>query len=236
MKICVSYYSEIGGREKNEDAAAILENSNTVLGIVADGLGGYSGGEIASNITVKTVSGNLIGTPVGVVSFRKAIEQANQEIWEKKGQTGMMSTVGAVWFDDYAALAANVGDTRIYQFRNGKIMYQSRDHSAAQMALRAGDICPGELRSCKERHKLTRALGAQEEVFVDIAHLELQAGDAMLICSDGFWEKIQEEEMAYDLAGARTASDWLAHMQKRLDKRGAAAGDNHSAVAILIKE
>lgn len=236
MKICASYYSEIGGREKNEDSAAILENSNTVLGIVADGLGGYSGGEIASNITVKTVSGNLIGAPVGVVSFRKAIEQANQEIWETKKQTGMMSTVGAVWLDDYAALAANVGDTRIYQFRNGNIIYQSRDHSVAQMALRAGDIRPGELRSCKERHKLTRALGAQNEVFVDIAHLELQAGDAILVCSDGFWEKIQETEMVYDLAGAATASDWLAHMRTRLESRGAAIGDNHSAVAILIKE
>lgn len=236
MKICVSYYSEIGGREKNEDSAAILENSNTVLGIVADGLGGHSGGEIASKTAVKTISGNLIGAPVGVVSFRKAIERANQEILENKEQTGMMSTVGAVWLDDYAALAANVGDTRIYQFRNGKIIYQSRDHSVAQMALRAGDIRPEELRNCKERHKLTRALGAQNEVLVDIAHLELQVSDAILICSDGFWEKIQETEMAYDLAQAETASGWLEQMRKRIESRGAAGGDNHSAVAVLMKE
>lgn len=105
----------------------------------------------------------------------------------------------------------------------------------AQMAVRAGDLKPSELRASKERHKLIRALGAQEEVCVDICHLELQTKDALLICSDGFWEKIQEMEMAYDLVGVKTAAEWLEKMRNRLAERGAAAGDNHSAVAILIK-
>ena len=68
-----------------------------------------------------------------------------------------------------------------------------------------------------------------------ISHLDLQTGDAILICSDGFWEKIQETEMAYDLAGVETAAGWLGKMRLRLNDRGAADGDNHSAVAILMK-
>lgn len=235
MKISASYYSEVGGRDKNEDSVAILESGDAVLGIVADGLGGHSDGEIASKMAVRAVNSGLVGNPVGVVPFRTAVEKANEEIWENGGTAGMKSTVAAVWFDDHAALAANVGDTRIYQFRDGKVIFQSRDHSMAQMAVRAGDIRPEEVRTCKERHKLIRALGAQDEVCVDISHLDLQTGDAILICTDGFWEKIQETEMAYDLAGVKTAAGWLEKMRLRLNDRGAADGDNHSAVAILMK-
>ena len=105
----------------------------------------------------------------------------------------------------------------------------------AQLALWAGDITPAELRTCKDRHRLTRALGAQDDVTVDIAHLELAPGDGLLLCSDGFWEKIQESEMAYDLSGASTALQWLEAMRARLAARGAHTGDNHSAIAMLIR-
>ena len=77
------------------------------------------------------------------------MEQATTLIWEQRQTSGMKSTLAAVWFDGRAALAANVGDTRIYQFREGSILYQSRDHSTAQMALWDGDITSAELPTCK---------------------------------------------------------------------------------------
>lgn len=235
MKISVSYYSEIGGRDKNEDAVSMLEANDTVLALVADGLGGHSAGEVASATAVKSMNGSLVDQRISVVSLRNAVETANQEVWKRRGSNGMKTTISALWFDDYAALAANVGDTRIYQFRSGELIYQSRDHSVAQMAVNAGDLRPEEVRTSKERHKLTRALGASDEVSVDIAHLDLQKGDALLLCSDGFWEKIQETEIAYDLAGAESAVIWMEHMRSRLQERGAETGDNHSAVALIIK-
>ena len=82
---------------------------------------------------------------------------------------------------------------------------------------------------------MTRALGAQEEVSVDLAHLDLRPGDAHLLCTDGFWEKIHETEMTYDLAGETSAVKWLEKMRARLEKCGVKQGDNHSAVAIMIK-
>lgn len=235
MKISASYYSDIGGRNKNEDSVSILGSGDAVFGVIADGLGGHSGGETASKLAVKTVNGSVINSRVSVVTLRAAVESANHEVWVNSRTNGMKTTIAAVWFDDYAALAANVGDTRIYQFREGNVIFQSRDHSVAQMEVQAGDIRPEEVRTCKERHKLTRALGVQDEIMVDIAHLELRSKDALLVCSDGFWEKIQETEMAYDLAGALTAAEWLEKMRARLDGRSIADGDNHSAVAILIK-
>lgn len=235
MNISASYYSDIGGRRENEDAVALLESGNTMVGLIADGLGGHKGGKTAAQLAVRTVGGSIMGQPVSVVTLRTAVEQANTRIWEERHTSGMKSTLAAVWFDGQAALAANVGDTRIYQFRGGSILYQSRDHSTAQLALRTGDISPMELRTCKERHRLTRALGAQDEVTVDIAHLDLAPGDALLLCSDGFWEKIQEAEMAHDLSHAATALQWLEAMRSRLADRGVSAGDNHSAIAMLIR-
>ena len=131
MKISASYYSEIGGRDKNEDAVSMLECGSTVLALVADGLGGHSGGEVASKAAVKTINSELMNQRISVVSFRNAVEKANLEILKEKFSTGMKSTIAGLWFDEQAALAANVGDTRIYQFRDGGILYQSRDHSVA---------------------------------------------------------------------------------------------------------
>lgn len=235
MNVSASYYSEIGGREENEDAVTLLESGGTMLGLVADGLGGHRGGKAAAQLAVRTVSGGVMDRPVSVVTLRDAVEQANALIWAQGRSSGMKSTLAAVWFDQRAALAANVGDTRVYQFRQGDVLYQSRDHSTAQLALRAGDISPAELRTCKERHRLTRALGGQDEVTVDVAHLDLAPGDALLICTDGFWEKLQESEMACDLSGAASALQWLDRMRARLADRGADSGDNHSAVAMLIR-
>lgn len=235
MNISVSYYTEIGGRETNEDAVSLMENGDAVLGIVADGLGGHDAGEVASKMAVNVIHSEVMHEPVSVPALREAIQNANHAIWKEREQSSMKTTVAALWFDDKDAIAANVGDTRIYQFRNGKLVFQSRDHSVAQLSVQAGDLRPEDVRRSRERHKLTRALGVQDEVKVDVNPLRVHAGDAFLLCSDGFWDKIEEPEMAEDLAGAESARAWLVRMRKRLDGRAAHAGDNHSAITILIR-
>ena len=234
MNISTSYYSEIGGRDKNEDAISVLEYDNAVLALAADGLGGHADGEVASALAVKVMNNELIHQRISVVALRSAVEKANAEILKNKCGLGMETTIAAVWFDEWSALAANVGDTRIYQFRDGKVIHQSRDHSVAHMAVLAGDIRPEDVRTSKERHKLTRALGAQEEVSVDIAHLEVQRGDALLICTDGFWEKIRGAEMAQELIGEISAAAWMEKMRARIADRGVETGDNHSVVAMVV--
>lgn len=235
MKISASYYSSVGGRDKNEDAASILESGETVLGVVADGLGGHTGGELASRLAVRTINAAVGQDPVSAGLLRRAIEEANRAIWRDERRHGMKSTVAALWFDSRNALAATVGDTRVYQFRDGGIAFQSRDHSVTQMAVQAGELDARSIRGSRERNRLVRALGAQEEVKVDLASLEARPGDAFLLCSDGFWANVWEEEMLSDLSGADTAAAWLARMRGRVEERAGASGDNHTAVAILLR-
>ena len=233
MNISVSYYSDIGGRDKNEDAVTILESESNVLGIVADGLGGHLDGEVASKVAVRTINAHTAHCPVSRAALLGAIQAANDTILAE--HRGMKTTVAALWLDDQNALAATVGDTRVYQFRAGQILYQSIDHSAAQVAVYAGDITADQIRSSRERHKLTRALGAEEEIKVDIASLEAAPGDAFLLCSDGFWELLEEKEMLSCLAASDSAGSWLKKMRSQVVAQADLLRDNHSAVAIRIK-
>ncbi|MCI9006283.1 MAG: serine/threonine-protein phosphatase [Lachnospiraceae bacterium] len=236
MNISASYYSAIGGRENNEDAVTLLESSESVIGVVADGLGGHRDGELASKIAINTINAAIAHQEVSQQVLRKAVALANSRILEDREHTSMKTTLAAVWIDDENALAASVGDTRIYQFREGRIVFQSKDHSVAQMACLAGDITEQEIRTSRERHRLTRALGAQEEVKADVSPLQICTGDALLLCSDGFWEKIWEDSMLLDLQEAASAGEWLKKMRGRIDGQGGtASGDNHSAVAIIIR-
>lgn len=236
MNISASYYSEIGGRKKNEDSVAILESNDTVLGIVADGLGGHTGGEIASKIALKAINAHIAQCPVSRTVLQEAIERANDAVLNDTSNSEMKTTVAALWFDSRNALAATVGDTRVYQIRDQKIIYQSTDHTAAQMAVYAGDITSDEIRSSRDRHMLTRALGAQEEVRPDITSLDIMPGDAFLLCSDGFWEKVRENDMLLYLIRSGSAGEWLQKMRDFVKRQETSSSDNHSAVAILIRQ
>ena len=132
------------------------------------------------------------------------------------------------------ALAANVGDTRIYQFRDGRIEYQSRDHTLLQLEVISGEIDQSSVRKNPERNCLLRALGANEEVKADIVKISVLPGDAFLLCSDGFWDNIVEEEMIDALADSSLATDWLKRMRRIANSRMSENADNHTAIAIRL--
>lgn len=236
MKVDVSYYSAIGGRKKNEDAVSMLKGRKTVLGIVADGLGGHRGGEIASKKAVSILNEELGSEPVSVEKMQAAIEHANEAIYHDAQGLSMKSTVATLWMDDKSAVMATVGDTRIYQFRNDRIIYQSKDHSIAYLSALVGKLHGDQIRRDKSRNQLTRALGAQDEVMPDILSLTIEPGDAFLICSDGFWEYVWEEDMVEGLFGSETVADWLNGMRRRVEAKAPENSDNHSAIAIWIKK
>ena len=193
MEISISYYTARGKRQNNEDAVSLLEGSNSLLAVVADGLGGHEAGEVASNHAVATLNRLLQSQTPEEDDLIDAIRQANQEIYEmQNAQSHMRTTVAALWLGDYRTIAANVGDSRIYQFRNGRIVYQSTDHSVAQMAVLVGEVEKSELRRSKDRNKLIRVVGEANPPKVDCVELTVQAGDRFLLCSDGFWEPVTE--------------------------------------------
>lgn len=232
MNVSLSYYSGIGKRKNNEDAVSVLENTNGLLAIVADGLGGMENGEIASKQAVKVMNDTLGTGRVSAEAMEAGIIKANKEIYLlQRYYPGAHSTIAAVWLEENFAFAMHVGDTRIYQFRDDNVIYQSVDHSMAQMAVMAGEIKPEEIRYHKERNRLFRALGDSEAPKVAEKLLEIREGDRLLICSDGFWEKILETEMIATAKQTKNAEDWLRLMRARAEP---AANDNNTAVAIVI--
>lgn len=235
MKMDTAFYSDCGGRKKNEDSVLLEKNGGRLLALAADGLGGMGHGELASQDAVKFLAEALRGELVNEDALCDAIAQANGRICEMQTDgMRMMTTIAALWVDESAAIAATVGDTRIYQFREGRLHFQSIDHSAAQMAVFSGEITAEEIRGFPGRSRLLRALGADGRVAVDSCQLDIQPGDRFLLCSDGFWELITEEEMLRACAGS-TAEQWLRAMRQILAGRYTGGSDNNSAAAIVLE-
>jgi len=235
MDLSISYYSAKGKRQNNEDAVSVLEGSRNVLAIVADGLGGHEDGEVASNQAVVTMNRVLQPQALDEDALIDGIQLASQEICQLRDpQNTMRTTVAALWLNDYSAIAANVGDSRIYQFRDGQIIYQSVDHSVAQMAVLVGELEKESIRTSKDRNKLIRVLGDETVPKVDSQILSIRAGDRFLLCSDGFWEPVTEDMMCSTLAACETAPQWLTAMRDLVEKANKPNQDNHTAIAIVI--
>jgi serine/threonine protein phosphatase PrpC len=198
-------------RESNEDSALSFQpedqqvmESKGVLFVVADGLGGHTRGEVASQLAVNTIRDVYYQQQSGdpVASLRLAIEQANARIYHEslamspalEADQMMGSTcVAAVILGD-TVYVANVGDSRAYLVRNGQAHQISLDHSVVAQQLREGQITKEQAKDHPDRHKIYRCLGS-ETVEVDTFSEQVQPGDLLLLCTDGLTELVPEEEM-----------------------------------------
>ena len=234
MNLSLSYYSGLGKRSNNEDSVSVLESLNGVLAVVADGLGGQENGELASRQAVKTLNDRLTGESISPKKLIDAILKAHEEICALQvDHPGAQTTIAAVWIGEGFAEAIHVGDTRIYQFRGDSIIYQSADHSVAQLGVMAGDITPGEVRTNRDRNKLFRVLGDKRVPKIAEKLLDIQPGDRLLLCSDGFWEGILEADMLRCARLTDSAEPWLRQMRAIAEP---AASDNNTAIAIVVRE
>lgn len=237
MNISISYYSAKGKRTNNEDSVSLLENNNGILAIVADGLGGHADGEVASAQAVSTINKCLQSLPPDEERLVEAIQQASRDIYAMRDpKYPMHTTVAVLWLGDYSAMVANVGDSRIYHFRNNKIISQSMDHSVAQMAVLVGELESSEIRNSKDRNKLIRVLGDVKVPKVDSESLLVQQGDRFILCSDGFWEAVTEADMVRTMNSTQTAEEWLEAMRSIVERIAKPNQDNHTAIAIIINK
>lgn len=233
MQIQLSYYSSQGKRPANEDSVSVLEFGNSVLAVVADGLGGHGRGDEASRCVTAAVNSALQNEPISEQALCAAIRSANEKVLAmQQDGANMQTTATVLWLGRHQAVMANIGDSRLYQFRGGKIVFQSLDHSVAQMAVMVGDITPEQIRGYQGRSRLVRAVGMSPNLQIDTKVLDIQAGDRFLLCSDGFWENITETEMCYYLEHSADVREWLRQMRDYVEARGDADMDNHSAVVI----
>ena len=232
MNVSHAVYSGIGRRKNNEDCATIAKTPSGLIAIVADGVGGQAYGELASQIAVETVINQTASSEVLSNVLKDAILQANDRILQlQKTHPGAQTTIAALWLNSQCAIAMHVGDTRIYQFRRGKIIFQSLDHSVAQLAVLNGDLQKEEVRTNRSRNILFRALGDPSSRVSEQA-LDIKPEDRFLICTDGFWEKILEPDMLQAAFSTDDAEVWLHQMRSLVEPY---AADNNTAAAFVFQ-
>lgn len=237
-----------GGRQFNQDMLGSARQDDLACFVVSDGAGGHEGGEIASNVVVNAVIDKfLLESSFGPHALRSYIDYAIAKIVQRKMEedrlVNMSATVAAVLIDqkNRCALWAHMGDTRIYFFRQSRAQRVTKDHSLVQQFIDAGYCKPEQLRTHPQRSALFAAIGAEGDVRPAVTKdmLEIQDGDVFLICTDGFWEWITEDEMEQTLALAMTVEDWLNTMSNIVERNGRAASrshDNYTAFAVWLSD
>lgn len=186
-------------RDSNQDS--FLINKELGLFIVADGMGGHSGGEVASAMAVKTVEEFVSQNKNSSLKPRellvKAYESASAKIFDKAAQEsrlmGMGTTMVLAYLRDGSAYVANVGDSRAYLYRKPHYWQITEDHSLVNEQLRAGIINEDQVKSFLNKNVITRSVGYEKEVHVDIIERVLESGDGLLLCSDGFSGLVQDK-------------------------------------------
>lgn len=229
-------YTDIGGRPENEDSLAAVIRDDMALFAVADGLGGHGGGGDASGIAVDTLSRGFGGDPASF-KLETAVLDANARIRDAQSslRCDMMTTIAAVVVGRGTIRMASVGDSRIYAFKNGKIVFQSRDHSVPQMLADLGSISPEDIRTHTDRNVITSCLGASDELSASVTEFGAECADALLLCSDGFWEYVREDDMLSALESAKTPREWLDKMLVILKNTRTPDCDNSTAVCVFPK-
>lgn len=200
MKLKWGAFSDVGMvRQQNEDSFLAEET----LFVVADGMGGHNAGEVASALAVTTLkAGARLGIDDAEV-FRELVQQANSAIYtaslDDSTQSGMGTTVTALSIvegEEPRVLVANVGDSRAYLWRSGALSRLSVDHSYVQELVNEGIITPEAARVHPRRNIVTRALGIDRSVMVDVFTHFVRTGDRIVLCSDGLVDEVADVEIA----------------------------------------
>ena len=221
-------------REKNEDS--ILTDPSGVLWAVADGMGGYGNGDVASDIVIDCLAKIPDGVDPGPALVAR-LKEANRLVLERQNAPGMGrmgSTVVAVLISRAVAHVAWAGDSRAYLLRSGHLRPLTRDHSVVQEMVDRGELSPEEAESHPESHLVTRAVGGGADLEVDLVSVPLAVGDRLLLCSDGLTRCVYEqtvEALLREAAGPEEACQRL--VREALDS---GAPDNVSAITVQIGE
>jgi protein phosphatase len=218
-------------RRANEDSLLV----RSPLFVVADGMGGAQAGEVASRVAVETFSAGLKdgGDPQG--SLMRQVRQANARINELSHQraehAGMGTTITALYVGGQEVTVAHVGDSRAYCLREGELLRLTDDHSLVDELIRQGRLTPEEAEEHPQRSVITRALGPEPAVEVDVRSLRARPGDAYLICSDGLTTMIGEEDLRDLLASHARLRD----AGEALIAAANAAGGKDNITVVLLR-
>jgi len=233
-------------RARNEDS--YLQDDDLHLYVVADGMGGHKGGDVASRMAVAEIEtvvrswkpgqyDEITGVdgpvPDEEAKLVTALKQANARIWKESGRNperrGMGTTSTGLLLSDGRATVAHVGDSRAYLIRDDRMMQITEDHSWVNEQVKAGFITSEEARNHRLKNLITRSLGHEATVKVDVVRLKVQEGDRYFLCSDGLTNLVRDEEIK-DIVTRFPPQEALREMVRLANERG--GHDNITAVMV----
>lgn len=237
----VYFQSDIGKRRKsNQDYTATFTNQkNQLLALLADGMGGHQAGDIASRQAVEEIGIAWEATTIddsekAVQWFLQHIQQTNQRIFEK-GQSqptlsGMGTTLEVVTLLDNHLALAHVGDSRIYLFREQRLIALTEDHSLVNALLKSGEITQEMAENHPRKNIITRSLGMPGSLEVDVAIHRIEDHDQLLLCSDGLTNMVSEPKITQILLEAASLQD---ASQRLIDEANAKGGLDNITVLLI---
>lgn len=232
--------SLIGGRSENQDSAGWADTPLGLLVVVCDGMGGAKGGKHASELAVNTIVADVSEVPPGsdpMVVIQNAVSHANAVIYEegqKDEYKGMGTTLTALLIAEREAFAAHVGDSRIYQLRNGKKIFRTDDHSMVFDMVRAKVISEEQARLSDCSNVILKALGISQSVEPDISVIPYCSGDRFVLCSDGFWSAFEESALIKKLSWKGGMEESLEALANEIDLIGKNSGCNHDNLTAAV--
>ena len=235
--------SRRGGRDENQDQCAVIDTTLGFLALVCDGMGGGPSGSLASDTAVRKIY-EYLNTPHDGMNrkeiLKEAIEYAHQSILslgdENPRLRGMGTTAVAVLINDYSAIVAHVGDSRAYQFRYGRKIFRTSDHSMVAEMVRNGVLTEEQARLSSQSNIITKALGGNLKDLAEVSEHAYEEGDRFLLCSDGIWGMVPEKELIRLTAKSSVLSKAVTNTVDTIEALGRESGNTHDNLTIVILE
>jgi serine/threonine protein phosphatase PrpC len=228
----------------NEDRSIVQNDLNGfVLAIVADGMGGHQAGDIASQMAIEVIQEQLqmidkdLSVEACLSALKDAIQKANQTIYEfasgREQFHGMGTTVVAILANEQFLAVGHIGDSRAYLCSSDHIVQLTEDHSLVSELLRSGQITQEEAEHHPRRNVLTRALGTDSKVDVDVGYYQWHSNDIVLMCSDGLSGQLNQNTLL-DILHADSDLHWKA--DQLVAQALHAGGDDNITVVLLANQ
>lgn len=235
--------SRIGGRKENQDSAGLKETKLGYLIVVCDGMGGMQGGSIASQLAVQTIleavaSADKQANPS--MTLIKAIREANTAIIEEGANNpnlqGMGTTVTALLLTPRSVFTAYIGDSRIYQLRNGKKIFRTFDHSLVFEMVKQKVLSEEQARLSAQSNVILKALGINPDIEVEVVEHPYKKGDRFVLCTDGFWGAMPEVDFIRHLSEKKPLNMILESTAKVVESYGRNSGGEYDNLTVAIIE
>lgn len=241
MNIDSYLFTDKGGRDHNEDSVGERSLDGGGLFVLADGLGGHKDGELASKCIVEhmlSAEMSAEGEDEPTEWLVSQLGAANGKLIAMQEETGsnMRSTAAVLLIKDGCAYCAHVGDSRVYYLHDGRICDITEDHSVAYKKYKAGEIAFSQIGKDEDQTSLLRVMGSSDRCTPETKEYPeaLTSGDCFMLCSDGLWAYLKDEEPLIDMLKAVNAREWAELMLLRYMERAEPSSDNLSVITVMV--